>query len=60
MNQQTSTPGQVLSICCTILSRELDVKTDKRRDTEKRNKNKETHDIPSSDFKRRCCDIEEN
>jgi len=31
MNQQTGTPGQVLSICCIVLSRELDVKTDKRR-----------------------------
>lgn len=58
MNQQTSTPGQVLSICCTALSRELDVKTDKRK--KKGTQIKEIHAIPPSVFNRRRCDTEED
>ena len=58
MNQQTCTPGQVLSICCTVLSRELVVKTDKRK--KKRIQIKEIRAIPPSVFNRRCCDTEEN
>jgi len=54
MNQQTCAPGQVLSICCTALSTELDVKTDKRK--KERNTNKRNTRHTAFSFQQRCCD----